>query len=254
MTPEEALAIYHASPETVVKVLLSLSVDIESLRERVKALEDQIAKNSRNSNKPPFSDGFNKPAPRSLRKRGKRKPGGQSGHSGQTLKQVKKPDHITVHPVEQCQHCSRSISDQLASDCKKRQIAIFRPASGLWSIKDQGTVYFGVADDIPLPGDYNGDGTGNIAVFLPKTGLWSIKDRETVYFGGTDDIPVPADYNGDGEIEIAIFRPATGFWSIKDRTRSYFGRQDDIPVPADYDGNGKDDIALFRNTADLWAV
>jgi len=57
-----------------------------------------------------------------LRKRGKRKPGGQFGHSGQTLNQVKKPDHIIVHPVEQCQHCGRSIVDQPVSDCQKRQV------------------------------------------------------------------------------------------------------------------------------------
>ncbi|MEA1927089.1 MAG: IS66 family transposase [Candidatus Auribacterota bacterium] len=122
MTPEEALAIYHAGPETVVKVLLAFSAELVSLRERVKALEDQIAKNSRNSSKPPSSDGFNKPAPRSLRKRGERKPGGQPGHPGQTLKQVEKPDHIIIHPVKQCQHCGRSIADEPASDCKKRQV------------------------------------------------------------------------------------------------------------------------------------
>lgn len=129
MTPEEALSIYHAGPETVVKVLLAFSADIEFLREQVetlqvqvKTLQDQIAKNSRNSNKPPSSDGFNKPTPRSLRNRGKRKPGGQPGHSGQTLKQVKKPDHTIVHPVEQCQHCGRSIADHPASDCEKRQV------------------------------------------------------------------------------------------------------------------------------------
>ena len=122
MTPEEALAIYHAGPEAVVKVLLTFYAEIVSLRERVKALEDQIAKNSRNSSKPPSSDGFNKPAPRSLRKRGNRKPGGQFGHSGQTLKKVENPDHTIVHPVEQCQNCNLSIADQPASGCEKRQV------------------------------------------------------------------------------------------------------------------------------------
>jgi len=53
MTLEEALKIYDAGPEAVVKVLLSFSAEIVSLRERVKALEDRIAKNSRNSSKPP---------------------------------------------------------------------------------------------------------------------------------------------------------------------------------------------------------
>jgi len=56
MTPEEALAIYHAGPEAVVKVLLAFSAELEFLREQVetlqiqvKTLQDQIAKNSRNS-------------------------------------------------------------------------------------------------------------------------------------------------------------------------------------------------------------
>jgi transposase len=127
LTKEEALAIYNAGPEVVVKVLLAFSAEIVSLRERVKALEDHIAQNSRNSSKPPSSDGFNKPAPRSLRKRGKRKPGGQFGHSGYTLKKVENPDHTVVHPVEQCQNCGRSLADQPASGCEKRQVFDFPP-------------------------------------------------------------------------------------------------------------------------------
>ena len=81
MTPDEALRIYHAGPEVVVKVLSELSTQVEVLQKQVaelqKELKDQLAKNSRNSSKPPSSDGFKKPAPRSLRPRSKRKAGGQ---------------------------------------------------------------------------------------------------------------------------------------------------------------------------------
>lgn len=122
MTPEEALEIYKAGPEAVVKTLVMFQAEIISLREQVNMLKEQIAKNSRNSSKPPSSDGFNKPAPRSLRKRSKRKPGGQFGHSGQTLKKVEKPDHTIVHPVEQCRNCGHSIADQPPSGCEKRQV------------------------------------------------------------------------------------------------------------------------------------
>jgi transposase len=79
--------------------------------ERIQKLEDQLAKNSRNSGKPPSSDGYDqdKPRPKSLRKRSRRKSGGQRGHPGETLKAVEKPDVIQVHRVHECQHCGQSL-------------------------------------------------------------------------------------------------------------------------------------------------
>ena len=33
-----------------------------------------------------------------------------------------------------------------------------------------------------------------------------------IYFGATTDVPVPGDYDGDGRTDAAIFRPSTGLW------------------------------------------
>lgn len=38
------------------------------------------------------------------------------------------------------------------------------------------------------PGDFDGDGIDDIGVFRPATGLWSVRDLTRVYFGGTGDI------------------------------------------------------------------
>jgi transposase len=119
MTHEEALAIYHAGPEVVVKVLCELSSQVNLLQQQVaelqkevQRLKDQLAKNSRNRSKPPSSDGLKKPSPKSLRPRGQSTPGGQKGHSGSTLKMVDNPDHIVVYPVKQCQRCGCCLADK----------------------------------------------------------------------------------------------------------------------------------------------
>jgi len=136
MTRREAEAIYDAGREAVVRVLLamdaridalehqvrSLSTRLDASEQRVRQLQEQIAKNSRNSGKPPSSDGYKKPAPKSLRKKGERKSGGQPGHTGHTLKMVDEPDHTEVHPVKHCECCGCSLADQPADGLEKRQV------------------------------------------------------------------------------------------------------------------------------------
>jgi transposase len=92
------------------------------LAERIQALEDQVAKNSRNSGKPPSSDGLSKPSPKSQRKRHGRKQGGQPGHTGYTLKAVSKPDVIELHSVGVCQGCETALGQVKAWCHEKRQV------------------------------------------------------------------------------------------------------------------------------------
>lgn len=101
-TREELEAIAITSPLVLVDIILALQAQVQDLLARVSSLEAQIAKNSQNSSKPPSSDGYFKPSPKSLRPPTDRKPGGQKGHPGHTLSPVKTPDRILLHLPETC--------------------------------------------------------------------------------------------------------------------------------------------------------
>ncbi len=83
---------------------------IKKLLKRIEELEARLGKNSRNSSKPPSSDGLNKPAPKSRRLSGLRATGGQKGHEGNTLERRASPDQIVVHEVPKiCDACQQSL-------------------------------------------------------------------------------------------------------------------------------------------------
>jgi transposase len=81
-----------------------LIAEVAALTAKVAELEGGLTQNSRNSSKPPSSEGYGKPKPKSLRTLGKNPPGGQKGHEGHTLKKAESPDHIVLHaPPATCE-------------------------------------------------------------------------------------------------------------------------------------------------------
>ncbi|HEX7537354.1 MAG TPA: IS66 family transposase [Dermatophilaceae bacterium] len=92
------------------------------LSERLSVLEARLRQTPRNSHKPPSSEGYEKPAPRSRRERTERESGGQPGHEGRTLRQVKDPDEVLVHQPVACAGCGRSLADAPVVSTEARQV------------------------------------------------------------------------------------------------------------------------------------
>ena len=82
-----------------------LTQTIEALNRKIAELTEKLNKNSRNSSKPPSSDGLKKPAPKSLRKPSGRKAGGQKGHKGTNFCVTSKPDRVIPHMPSTCEAC-----------------------------------------------------------------------------------------------------------------------------------------------------
>jgi transposase len=96
---------------------------VEALQAEVADLKRQLGQNSRNSSKPPSSDSpFVKPAPKSLRGKSGKKPGGQLGHPGSTLALVDDPNERLRHEPGPCTGCGADLADAPEVGVERRQV------------------------------------------------------------------------------------------------------------------------------------
>ncbi len=127
---------------------------------------------------------------------------------------------------------------------------------------DEGFVYM-TGGDLPVTGDWDGDGNGDLAVFDRATATFQINAGPTFVFGIAGNArPVAGDWDGDGRDDIGVFQAdgALGVF-VLDANHSwgydpsdpvvYFGIASDAPIAGDWNDDGRDDIGVFRDVGGL---
>lgn len=117
----EIRAVYRQGEEAVVSLVTQLLQRLEVVESRLEALEGSPQKTSRNSHKPPSTDGFSKRT-QSLRVPSERPTGGQVGHPGSTLEWSETVAQVETHEVETCGHCGVSLSAAPVEQWLARQV------------------------------------------------------------------------------------------------------------------------------------
>ncbi|MFN8389056.1 MAG: M12 family metallo-peptidase [Bdellovibrionota bacterium] len=144
---------------------------------------------------------------------------------------------------------------------------------GVWYINQtQGgprVQYWGVSGDIPVVGDFDGDGKADITVYRPNDlanfSAWYVirsSDSQAAKYqwGLSGDYPVPADFNGDGVTDPAVWRNESGYWYVMSGRSSQalqtvqWGLPGDLPRVGDFDGDGRADKAVWRASQGNWFV
>ncbi|HEU4387900.1 MAG TPA: SBBP repeat-containing protein, partial [Blastocatellia bacterium] len=160
-------------------------------------------------------------------------------------------------------------------------IGVFRPSGSQFLLRNSNTdgtaditANFGLAGDIPITGDWDGDGIDDVGVFRPSAGQFFLRQTTqllvcvpppchtvtlvntiTVTFGQSGDLPVAGDWDGDGVDTVGVFR--NGVFLLResnsagnpDFTTVNFGAAGDQPVAGDWDGDGRDTVGFFRPSA-----
>ena len=131
-------------------------------------------------------------------------------------------------------------------------------------------VSVGPTGDVPVSGDFDGDGKLDLTVFRPATGEWHIRYSLSGYgasavfqWGTAGDVPIVGDFDGDGRADLTVFRPVTGEWFIRYSSTGYsittYGRYQwgfagDVPISGDFDGDGRTDLTAYRPATGEWFI
>lgn len=96
--------------------------DNHRLRRRNAELEALVTKDSHNSSRPPSTEPPWAKRTRSLRRPSGKRPGGQPGHLGHTLRLTQKPTRVLTHRPQRCRHCQTPLREGRRTGVERRRV------------------------------------------------------------------------------------------------------------------------------------
>jgi len=136
-------------------------------------------------------------------------------------------------------------------------------------VDKRGVFGIGLVGEVPVAGDWNGDGKTQIGVY--QDGIWYLDMNNNVQWDGEEvdvrgvfgiglvgEVPVVGDWNGDGRAELGIYQD--GIWYL-DTNRSWdwngdaidtygvfgIGLIGEVPVAGDWNGDGTTEIGVYQD-------
>ena len=143
-------------------------------------------------------------------------------------------------------------------------------SQGMWHLRNSAGVvtsfFYGNPGDLPVPGDWDGDGISTPGLYRQSDGFFYSRNSNTqgiadaeCFAGNPEDVPLSGDWDGDGDDNLGIYRPSeqmfylftiscTGSPMGAAQISFLFGNPGDKPVVGDWDGDGIDEVGLHRES------
>ena len=169
----------------------------------------------------------------------------------------------------------------------RADLVVWRPQEGLWFSRESSNtlvvdgrnqayglnafdslfepVFWGnVEGDVPLLGDWDGDGKDDYIIYRPSNGQWWVREQDggsegPILLGEPNSIPFVADFNGDGIDDLGAYDPVTSDWTIStpfgETVYATFGDEDGrnvTPLPVDINNDGVSEIAYWNKQTGYW--
>jgi hypothetical protein len=147
---------------------------------------------------------------------------------------------------------------------------VYRPSTSQFLLRNllsnggvNSTITFGQAGDLPLVGDWNGDGEDEFGTFDQVSAQFTLRRQVcaiictivplTVSFGQAGDLPLVGDWDGNGIDSIGVYRRSTGQFLLSDsitnpavtHTVNFTSTSSILPLAGDWNSDGKDTVGIY---------